>query len=935
MARYRPSYKWEVDWSGDDSFSHSRSDITALLLEYRVKWGSNPTLSPDQVLPSTATGYVLTANHTGLLDPDNPAKGVDRDDLLARRRCRLSADNRPIWDGTLLWDRRIESGETNALRWRLDGRYGGCLRNDIELAVDGGTVGTDLVPAITAASGVPVRTTNPGQPIGVINWAGTTMGLLEQLQWFTGSYYIEQHDGSVESIRFAQLPAIPLGAHFDTSFEPLIEMFRRGTRVQHSRSAARIGTTVWDLDVLQRPGETPEPRILTLIQEDLTLESSETIHIPIQAPVNNRWRPNEWTEWRVESNDPRFTGAVVTADDGNQEPGIQNPAQTLIITISTGIWSGGALSARLIGVGKRDVTETLERVITDIEATTDRSQVQPFWLPADFTGVASVVKPWLAALRSPPEHIRTAYRSLQQTSGKAHSVIDHCRPGERNLLSLPTGDNQIEDVHAVVLQAEIRWRLGEDVVHVIDSIATDDIKVPGRFVEARAVDINRLAVEAQEVTLTGATGYLRWRIAGSDDAYNSVTFSVDRETTYITIDNLIPGETYEIDYAVDNTFPAETTASTTGTTRNEIPTTTRISKATLTHTGVETEIMGWDYQRFLAHNTSLRVFGSTGDVTLGIEVQDDQAEWVILPQETLEYDRNNPSLTWLITVTNTFTGQVAEYTLTVNLTITPARNIPTQVSGTQIRGLWSDNTDWAYVYLVMRQGSNVVPQVRRYNVRTGDISPDTDWIIRPNDHAGIDGFQYWGLVSDGTYIWIVRRIINAGAGNGITFTAFNLSSGARASSQDKHATVNATNIAQAVAVTQTFTDEFHIWFRAQGRNRLWRWNYDTESLIQSYNLPEEPSGSGGVFGAVYSPVHDAIITLQTQLSAGMRAYQFNPSRSNILRYTEAEFGLNADNTLAQGAAIWTAGTDGVILVGDWNDEQLYAYRESSGAYIGG
>lgn len=474
--RYRPAYKWEVDWDGDGAFSHPQSDISDLLLQYDIRFGAEPNVATDAVVPSAALGFINTDNRTQVLDPDSNRQLISRSQAFARNGARLVIDDELWWQGIITFDRKDDTYSRESIRWQLDSVNGNTLRDSLLFYSEGGTVGT-MLAELGAQTGVQFVASlfNQSVPIGTVSYDGGFLPFLEQLQTFIGGFVIEDYVGGSFLQDYPTAGQLPLNTTFTAQHEGLRDQFRRATKAQHARSEAN---TEYNFFVEREESE-------VLYRRNLSLVSGGRLNIVVDDVANRSSRPIGWDSFVVDVDN---VAVVVWDRVAAQEAPLSVP-----ISIFTNNTAEPITEVTLIGTGRRAVLTTGNKVLVSRQRAIGqpRAQEYPAWFNANFDGLASHVRPWLEVLRNPPQHLTTAYKSWQETQTLSRDITSGGTPGTRcQFYTLIDGVER--DVNALVLQARVTWRLGQPPVHFFESIVTDNLNPPDLFLDGQAVDFTTI-----------------------------------------------------------------------------------------------------------------------------------------------------------------------------------------------------------------------------------------------------------------------------------------------------------------------------------------------------------------------------------------------------------------------------------------------------------
>ena len=499
-VRYRPEYRWQIDWNGNGAYDHPLSDITDYLTAYDVKHGCDPTVAVDAVVPATAIGHVSLDNYDRRYDPDSSARQVARADLVAQRKARCLIGGARWWEGIATYDRKNPTGGREIARWQLDGAHGRKFRDHHVITYEGGTV-ADLVAAVAEQTGVPFSGASQ-QPVGNVHHDGNLLSFYEALGNYAGGFVLETDTGGMMFVSYANAASLPIGDGFDESYELLEDLVRRGLKPQHSRSEAVVDSFVW----VEDRNEDGTEKVQTMADVEVVLTTGHPRFVFVDQDPTSSWRPKEWRSFEVTSSDTAAAASAVTFDDDN--------INRVVVRITPPALPNITAKVRLKGMGIREVSESAVRrlVVNPDFAGEPRTLQVPPWFPADYEGVTTYVRPWLHTLAIPPQHMTVAYRGWQTTMGRAANVAAHSKPGRHNQYTVRVNDQPVV-VDALVLQTRLRWREHNPPVHIMDTVATSDIAPPRVFADARSTGIGTAQVLAGVVNPTGQTVYERHRTA--------------------------------------------------------------------------------------------------------------------------------------------------------------------------------------------------------------------------------------------------------------------------------------------------------------------------------------------------------------------------------------------------------------------------------------
>ena len=502
MTRFRPEYRWQVDWAGNGEYDHPQSDISRLLVEYEIRYGCAPDIAPDAVVPATAIGFIVTDNSSRVLDPDSPNRQISVQQVAARNEVRLLINDYVWWTGALTYDRKIPRDGGENIRWVLDGRHGQELRTNLLLYSDATTLGEVLsdVEQLTTLS-FNAELGSGMIPVADVSWDGGILPFLEEVQTYIGGFAIESRLGEIDLIPYTKAQQLPLAATFTSEYESLLDLYRRGTRPAHSRSAADVEYSYFTPDI----DDNGNPRDIRVFRSTFYTYPGLRRVDYITDVASATSRPIRWT---------RFTASI--AGTSTRPVLTTNTADPLNVRIAIDVPTSltGLQPVLVEGYAERDVLTTGTKRLVQNTQFLGEAPVQqyPSWFNSGFDGVIQWVKPWLDVLAVPPQHIRVAYKGWQTTAEQSATVTSQAIPGARCSFTVLVNE-QPTSVTALILQVGIRWRETQPPIHTVDAIITDDVDPRDLYISATGVSDTEVQVLTELPEFTGRTVYVRARTA--------------------------------------------------------------------------------------------------------------------------------------------------------------------------------------------------------------------------------------------------------------------------------------------------------------------------------------------------------------------------------------------------------------------------------------
>lgn len=408
-SRYRPRYRWQVDWNGSGRFDHARSDVTEDVRLYSLLVGSRPSHNGLAVGIAPASGQLILQSPNGRYDPDSRNQQVNETDLRARRAVRLLMDDVVAWRGRVAPGGRHGDNADAVFSKPLESENADeLLARDRVLSHDGGTV-EDLAAKYRSLSGLPLVVPSHPQQVGIVRYRGNWLIFLSNFGRFAGGWCIERMDGSWQFIRYHETPSLPLAATLDVGYEPHYPV-DIAERTGHVRNIAELTGSYYFND--------PNERGVARTARQMRLNSRQTFRVAPRGDAG--FSVIEFTRTEVTPRDV----AVLLSDMGDevvvQSLGFAGPPREVAVT-------------RYARVQVIQQATPLELEITEFDSTGvygPKPLITPNWFPASYVGVAEHFKPWLRNLSQPPEHVAITYSEWQRTQAQSHVLRDECVPGK-------------------------------------------------------------------------------------------------------------------------------------------------------------------------------------------------------------------------------------------------------------------------------------------------------------------------------------------------------------------------------------------------------------------------------------------------------------------------------------------------------------------------
>ena len=347
-SRYRPEYKFEIDWSGNGAYDHPESDISSRLLRGSIQYGARPNLDEFRVKTASADGKILISNEDHKFDPDSPNLRVSENALRSKQACRLSADDVLLWSGIASPDTRSKPDGNERIQWDLEGRHETSLNaRDASLAIGGGGTVARIAQIFTNQTGIRLDVASQ-QPTGPVLFTGSWLSFLDEFSRFAGGWTIEDHTGGFLFRRFSDTLALPLSARLGLNFEPL-DSSTFTARAGHVRNFARCRAYTW------APVET-EDRPLA-VKTIRTVGGGGAYVVPLKFTNTSNRRATGWTRFEVAQGDGFATVESFTISDDNSSASVTVHVQPFEVPVDITV-SGYGTAEQRVEVTPRELNIT-------------------------------------------------------------------------------------------------------------------------------------------------------------------------------------------------------------------------------------------------------------------------------------------------------------------------------------------------------------------------------------------------------------------------------------------------------------------------------------------------------------------------------------------------------------------------------------------------
>ena len=496
MTRYRPDYRWQIDWDGEGAYSNAYSDVSAKMLTYDVFYGCNPALSSDHVSVATALGTLVLSNDDGRYDADSPAQLVDEVKLRRINEARLLADGEVLWSGKCEPEVRDSTEIGAPLVWNLIGKAEGQLtRGDRTMDLQPGTI-VSVANAIATGAGISFAVAGD-QPTGLIYWTGSWIQALDLFGLYAGGWVLETKTGDWIFRRWADSPKLPLAGTIRNSFGPIGPVIAE--RIGHTRNHAVCQAWVWQAETGDK----------VLSYNSVIMGPNQERWVTLRFEAKSNHRADSW---------PTSTAGFRVSDTSNFTVlGFRRISdQQYIVRIRSSAFSGASKSVTVSAVGRTSLRrKTSERVV---EVTDNQTQAVfgrrtleiPEWFPSDYEGVNTFTYPWLRLLSQPPQHLQVTYSEWLDTVQDFRLLTSACQPGNAVDFSVPL-ENRTVRQRSMVLA--VRLRGGQDLAPTREVFAIARRDAPTTPLE---VTVDAIADTTVQVTVgvpnpRGQTIYGRYR----------------------------------------------------------------------------------------------------------------------------------------------------------------------------------------------------------------------------------------------------------------------------------------------------------------------------------------------------------------------------------------------------------------------------------------
>lgn len=506
MARYRPNYRWLIDWDGDGRFAHPFSDVTDHWIRHIYETGART--GSEEIEPATMDGLLTLSNHDSVLDPSSPKGRITVAQLRRKNAFRHLADDIEIRNGLCVYsDAYMDYGGTPIVEFELQSQFHDALTGS-ELSVwsENDTTVSALARRFSDSTGV-LFATESEQPVGIVAFTGTGLDFLADFGRYGGGWAIERMTSEWVFRRFTLTQELPVAAVLDFKYGYIEETLEFGGLDGHIRNAATCRGFKWRRE--------PDEVVL----------GSTTIEM---RPLQRRWVDIRF-ETLLTHRVVEWTGARVTSD-GAAEMRIVSPIRvtgrnSIQVQVATGAY-GLPLTREFTieGVGTADEKVEVEPKQFDIDLLDSvgifsrRPLDPPEWFPASFAGLTDYTLPWLRNLSQPIEHMRVTIPEWQDTQGMVTTLITAAIPG--NVVEIDVDENgRRHRVNLLITSIGHSAVLNEqEPLRTISGIVRRDL-APAPL----SARINRLVFNAVEIAVrvpshAGQPVYSRLRTAGTTGA---------------------------------------------------------------------------------------------------------------------------------------------------------------------------------------------------------------------------------------------------------------------------------------------------------------------------------------------------------------------------------------------------------------------------------
>ena len=378
-SRHRPTYRFEVDWAGDGTYSHPASDVTHVLLDGSVKYGARPNIDEFRVKTASADGRVTIDNNTHEYDPDSTRLRVGENALRSKQACRLTMDGVLLWSGLVSPDRRSQPEGNQRLRWDLESIHETSLNaRDAELAVGGAGTVARLAQIFTQRTGISLRVASQ-QPTGPVFFTGSWLSFLDDFSRFAGGWVIEDHTGGFLFRRFSDTLQLPVAATLGLGYEPL-DTSSFTARAGHVRNYAKCRAYTWI------PADNTRPLGTTTIR---TVGGGGPHIVELTFKNTASRRATGWTRFEVAQGDGFATVTSFSASDDNSKVAVTLSVQPFEVPVDITVSGYGTAEQRVEAADfELNITEF------DTQDVYGRRPLEmPVWFPPSYDGVQTFTRP--------------------------------------------------------------------------------------------------------------------------------------------------------------------------------------------------------------------------------------------------------------------------------------------------------------------------------------------------------------------------------------------------------------------------------------------------------------------------------------------------------------------------------------------------------------
>ena len=742
-SRHDPTYTLEVDWSDTSQYDHPESDVSELVLNGSVLYGSNP-YSEDRVHVRTADGTISISNSDYRFDPDSSNARLPEEVLRAKHRCRLSMDGVLLWEGLVSPDRRARPSGTEVIQWDLESRHETSLQAaDTELLIpEQGTVAR-IAQIFTNTTGIALDVASQ-QPAGIVHHTGQWLTFLDDFGRFAGGWVIESHTGRFLFRKFTDTVSLPIKARLGLNFEPLDDSSYI-SRAGHVRNFASCRSFFW-APVLDSD-DTPSEVLLTTRS---FLSTGGTRATDLEFKKVARQRVVSWDRFTIKQGDSVATIVEAAGEGTTASATVSVVASTEPVEVTVEAWGKAEERREAAGIDL-EITEG-----GTVETYGRRPLEIPPWFPTSYEGVTTFARPWLLDLSQPPGHVTAVYRGLQRSASNAN-ILANIRAGDA-VDFVQVVDGREVTIEALVLQVRVDWGQEVSPRHTFTGVRRRAIPETPLSITVQNISDQSAQALVEVPSPAGETIYLRYEQLSANElelgignplllgTSNPMVIGgvsgtwVNATPQRATVEELVWVLT-RLEHSTDYLVEVDDSADYSDPAVARFTTALEDLRNKLGEVRVNgNAIVGWDTSRDLEFDTTV-TFSTVGRKSVTVAAQPLDPTGTVTIDQATQSGVNDDVLEYRITVTNR--GVVPRtYLLRVTLDIPIVYGFSTLDSGRDYRWIAASNT---HLYAVPEKGPRnsrgrftQPTRVDAYNIdlKTRDTSADIPLTLFPNDTLG-------------------------------------------------------------------------------------------------------------------------------------------------------------------------------------------------------